>query len=274
MQDFQDILNDLAFLAKPRIIAVISELGSLVEVVHSRQAGFSTASCSAPSPLQIVLQERPELLAQLAQRCPAMGATPEQTAQNFQTLRRSSPPMHLEVEDALHEVHQLRSQPFIASLQRSDPFLHATLFGADLFVAELLAGPRLLKLAALVLATCQDGIYFSPPNNSWTWAAPPTKAAPVVTSWIKELLTRAPQLAKDTSTFVREADQVQADAAMYGPTSTALHYYSTEQLKERITACAAVGLFSTAVVAQHTFAHDILRHFDTIIQIPAPGVLV
>lgn len=256
-QQMMDLVGpQLAFMAKPLIRNIVNQLGLQVEVVYGRQSVHNNGYFESPSPLLLVQQQEPHLLATIVHQHPAMDHTTEQLMQNFKARNKEE---HLEcVEDIMNEIHELRKQPFVNYLQSSDSFMHAVLLGADAFAAQLLAAPRLIKLAALALGFCQDSLDCRP-GSRWLWTAPRPAKSAGIQAWVAGVLSSIPHLAKDASAFATQADQVQREAAAYGPMQ--LHYTPAE-LQQRVAMCMRVGLFNEALAAHHSFAYNIVSHID------------
>lgn len=263
---YEDIMKvmgpQLAFLAMPRARSAVNQLGLITEAVYGRRAVHNTGSYATPSPLQPVLQQQQQLMVRVLERL-SLGSKPEQLAQQFKVIRedRNQQEHFSSVEEVLNEVHDLCSQPFVPYMQ--DSFLRAMLVGADVFAAELLAVPRLLKLAALLLNYCQDCLDYRQ-GSQWLWSTPRNAKAQLVHAWVQGVLQDVPQLANDAAAFTAAADQVCKEAASYGPLQ--LHY-SPEQLQQRVAMCLHVGLFNEALKMQQHFAFNIVTHAEVLLKV-------
>lgn len=263
--DMQAVLASMAFLAEPRIRSVLNQLGCLTEVVYGKHEVHNTGFFEVSSPLGILLghPQRRAALQELGHQYPALGSSAEIIASNFKGIRAErNREQHLDKpEDVLQEVHQLRGQIFMSALQHSSPFQHAALMGADAFAAKFLAAPRLLKLAAMALMYCQDSLDHMV-GVKWTWAQPRPRKRVAVEQWVASVIQAVPQLGSSTAVFAKSADQVQADAAEFGPTKL---FYLTDELQLCVARCISVGLFNAALQEELPFAYSIVMNLDTLI---------
>jgi hypothetical protein len=161
-------------------------------------------------------------------------------------------------EDLLLELHRLREQPFVTALP---PFLKSAVMSADMFAAEFLAAPRLLKLASMVLIHCKDDLDHVH-GLKWPWAEPRPHKRAAVELWMAATIAAVPQLGGTTAVFAKSADQVLADAAEFGPLR--LHYV-IEELQNCISRCIEVRLFNPALMDQLPFAYHVVTSMDTLL---------
>lgn len=252
----------LAYLAEPRARVIVNQLMLCVEVTYKKYEVHNTGFFEVPSPLQPLLghQQHKAALLELGRLYPALGSSAETMVRNFKELRAErNNEQHLDKpEDVLLELHRLRKQPFIAALP---PFLYSAVMSADMFVANFLAAPRLLKLAAMVLMYCRDSLDHQP-GLTWTWAEPRARKRAAVEQWAAAVVAAIPQLGGTTAVFAKSADQVQADAAGLGPLK--LHYV-IEELQVCISRCIDVGMFNTALKEQLPFAYHVVVNMDTLL---------
>jgi hypothetical protein len=250
------------YLAEAPVRSVLNQLGQLVEIVYTPKQTFSTGNKDSEPPLQMLLQ-MPEYAAnvgRLLQQHPAMGRDPIALGDNFKILRQErNADQHSElVEEVLGKVQQLRKDVYLPALEARAPFLHAALVGADTFCIELLAAPRLVKLAGMVLIYCQNSLDYKP-EVVWAWESPRPKKQLQVQQWVDIIIQACPQLGSDVPAFCKAADQLQLTAKATGPQR---QHHPLDEVKMRVVRCMELGLFTAEVQNEQRFAYTIVTHID------------
>lgn len=153
-------------------------------------------------------------------------------------------------------------------MRQVQPFLHAAVMESQTMSKLLLAKPRLLKLAAVLLNFCQSRVsqpYMAAQADSrWKWTSPPATATARAGAFLAAVVANIPNIAKDSSALAAQLDGVLEEADKFGPTR--LHY-GPDEMQRRFSMCLHVGLFDERVMAENPTAYLLVSHIDGVFQL-------